>query len=1068
SSNLHRRPFHLLRLCPKNPGHLPIISIPKIVMVIRSQKNSHLKSQDHPNDAESSQMMKTNIWKILPYKIRIQHLFHTRKHHPRNMVKPRLQADPSSPGSASTSRSRTYTPRPQKREEETTPIGKKNEQRHSWLRDIRDAEQRRPNHPDYDPRTLYIPPKAWNEFTPFEKQFWEIKSQHFNTIVFFKKGKFYELYEDDATIGHQLFDLKLTDRVNMRYINNQVGSDHRMVGFPEMNVEHWAAMFVNKGYKVAKVDQAETALGKELREKQGQKGKAKEDKIIRRELKCILTSGTLVDESLLTDEMATYCMSIKEYCPNDSSPPVFGICFVDTATGQFQVASFQDDIDRTRFETLIAQIKPTELVLEKGLLSVKTSRILKCILSVHSIWNHITPGKEFWEEDVTEHEINTGNYWSKEKSGVTSWPETLQLIKSDAIAFSAVGALIWYLRQCKLDRELVSLGNFTMYDPMQKGSSLVLDGQTLINLEIFANTFDQGSEGTLFKLLNRCVTPFGKRLFKNYVAHPLQNAKEINARLDAVEFLNGDFDFRNAFSSHFDRLPDLERLISRVHAGSCKVKDFIRTLDSFDQIYRVVDELEEISPGANSLIGKLLESLPDMRECLNHWHTAFDREKAKDEDVLIPEKGVETEFDESQDLIESIENGLHDILAEHKRTVKCSSMSFKDIGKEIYQIEVPAATHVPKDWDKLSGTQKFKRYYSPEIRSKVQELLEAREKHFNDIVPSLKSRFFVRFDKDYKQWLQAVKVIAHIDCLVSLAQSSLSIGEPSCRPTFVESDRSVLLFDELRHPCFESGISSEFIPNDIQLGGEAPNFCLLTGANAAGKSTLLRSMCIAVIMAQIGCYVPAKRAILRPVDRIMSRLGAQDNIFSAQSTFMVEMSETKKILDEATDRSLLILDELGRGTSTYDGMSIAYGVLSHLLTHVGSIGFFTTHYGNLAADFAIHPQLALKNMAVRVDEEKREVTFLYKLVDGVSKKSYGTNVAKMAGVPMSVIARAEEAAQKFDHESKASNGGNSTMNTTPLFTQSDFVWLCKLSRGAEEEQTQHPLLERLKRVALTV
>jgi DNA mismatch repair protein MSH6 len=232
------------------------------------------------------------------------------------------------------------------------------EHRYPWLAKIRDADMNPPDHPDYDPRTIYVPPLAMSKFSPFERQYWEIKKNLWDTIVFFKKGKFYELYEHDATIGHQIFDLKLTDRVNMR-----------MVGVPESSLDYWANQFVARGYKIARVDQMETALGKEIRERDDPgaakvaKKNGKDDKVIRRELKTVLTAGTLVDLAMLQDDMATYCMAIKEYQSNDS--PSFGIAFVDTATAQFQIVEFNDDSSMTKFETLVAQIRPRELLLEK-------------------------------------------------------------------------------------------------------------------------------------------------------------------------------------------------------------------------------------------------------------------------------------------------------------------------------------------------------------------------------------------------------------------------------------------------------------------------------------------------------------------------------------------------------------------------------------------------------------------------------------------------------------------------------------------------------------------------------
>ena len=702
------------------------------------------------------------------------------------------------------------------------------EQRYPWLANIMDADRNPPDHPDYDPRTVYIPPMAWNRFSPFEKQYWEIKQKFWDTIVFFKKGKFYELYENDATIGHQLFDLKLTDRVNMR-----------MVGVPEMSLDHWANQFVAKGYKIARVDQKESALGKEMRERDGKKpGKAaKEDKVIRRELACVLTSGTLIDGGMLQDDMSTYCVSIKESAIDDL--PVFGIAFVDTATGQFFLAEFIDDVDLTKFETFIAQTRPQELLLEKSCMSVKAMRILKNNTGPTTVWNHLKPGKEFWSADVSCREIDANGYFvSEDSDNDEAWPEVLLQARPKEFVMSAFGALVQYLRTLQIERELLTLGNFTWYDPIRKATSLVLDGQTLVNLEIFANSYDGGVDGTLFLLLNRCTTPFGKRMFKQWVCHPLMDAAKINARLDAVESLNADLTVRDQFTSQLVKMPDLERLISRIHAGSCKVLDFVRVLEGFEQIEYTMSLVKGLG-GGEGVVGQLITAMPDLNEVLEHWKTAFDRTKAKEDGLFIPEPGVEEDFDNSQAHIEDVLAELDKLLKKTRKDLGSTAIVFRDNGKEIYQLEVPLKVKgIPKNWDQMSATQKVKRYYSPELRALVRQLQEAQETH-GQIVKDVARKFFARFDQDYSTWLATVKIVAQLDCLISLAKASSALGEPSCRPVFVDDERSVLDFEELRHPCVLPNVT-DFIPNDVMLGGDTAKINLLTGANAAGKSTVLR------------------------------------------------------------------------------------------------------------------------------------------------------------------------------------------------------------------------------------
>ncbi|PNP51768.1 hypothetical protein THARTR1_07537 [Trichoderma harzianum] len=878
---------------------------------------------------------------------------------------------------------------------------KEPDERYTWLANIRDKEKRSPTDPDYDPRTIYIPPIAWSKFSPFEKQYWEIKQDLWDTIVFFKKGKFYELYEKDATIGHQEFDFKMTDRVNMR-----------MVGVPEGSLDHWVNQFIAKQYKVARVEQMETNLGKEMRERQDKSGK-KADKVISRKLGCILTAGTLVDGGMLQDDMAAYCVAIKESVVDDL--PAFGIAFTDTATGRFFLSGFVDDVDRTKFETLVAQIGPRELLLEKSGLSTKSLRILKNNTSPTTIWTNLKPGTEFWDADTTRRELTCAKYFVREEDEEDIWPEALQELKDDDLVMSAIGGLVSYLRFLKLEGPLLSQGNFEIYNPIQKNSTLVLDGQTLTNLELFANTVNGNSDGTLFGLLNKCITPFGKRLFRQWVAHPLCDIDRINERLDAVELLNEDPSVREQFASQLVKMPDLERLISRIHAGACKPEDFVRVLEGFEQIEYTMT-LVGAFKGGNGLIDRLISSMPNLEEPLAYWSTAFDRRKVKEEKLMIPERGVDEDFDASVARIEEVKNQLNDLLAEKKAELKCKTLKFTDIGKEIYQIEAPKSLKIPSSWRQMSATKDVKRWYFTELTGLVRELQEAEETH-SQLIREVASRFCKKFDVDYETWLKAIKIISQLDCLVSLAKASMSLGQPSCRPQFVDEERSVLEFEELRHPCMINTVE-DFVPNDIKLGGDQAKINLLTGANAAGKSTVLRMSCIAVIMAQVGCFVPATSARLTPVDRIMSRLGANDNIFAAQSTFFVELSETKKILAEATPRSLVILDELGRGTSSYDGVAVAQAVLHHVATHIGCIGFFATHYHSLATEFENHPEIRARRMQIHVDDEERRITFLYKLEDGVAEGSFGMHCAAMCGISDRVIKRAEIAAKEWEHTSR--------------------------------------------------
>ncbi len=383
--------------------------------------------------------------------------------------------------------------------------------RYNWLVDIKDIDGNRSGSSDYDPRTLFIPPSAWSKFTPMEKQFWEIKCRLMDTVVFFKKGKFYELYESDADIGAQVFDLKMTDRVNMR-----------MVGVPEASFDWWVKKFVDSGYRVARVDQTDTSISKEMKEREihGQK-----EKIIKRELTCILTSGTLTDPNLISSDLASYCMAVsplRNHC--------YGIAFVDASTACFQVLSIENDQQYTNLITLLYQIRPKEIILPKLCTNNNLIKIFGDVLPDSCIIQTI-PSSEFWTAEKTADEINSSEYFS-------TWPAPLvQLQCKNCEALSAFGGLLWYLRSLKLEKELLSQGTIKLYEPFRDADRLVLDGQSLSNLDVLDCSSTGSLKGSLFGAIDRSCTSFGRRLLRTWATYPLRDVAAINRRLDTVELL---------------------------------------------------------------------------------------------------------------------------------------------------------------------------------------------------------------------------------------------------------------------------------------------------------------------------------------------------------------------------------------------------------------------------------------------------------------------------------------------------------------------------------------------------
>lgn len=924
---------------------------------------------------------------------------------------------------------------------------KENEERYQWLVTVKDADGNLTTGPNYDPRTLYIPQSAWLKFTAFEKQYWSIKSKMWDTVVFFKKGKFFELYENDADIAHSKFDLKLagTGRANMR-----------LAGVPEMSFDYWAKRFINAGYKVAKVDQKESLLAKEIREKNGSspKDNSKESKVIQRELSYILTCGTLIDENLLGDEMFKYCFAIKESIDYQNNVKTFGVCFADVSTGNIQLLQFDDDFECSKLETLLSHINPMEVLIPKNEIDSLTLRILKFNSNPNASFNFIKPDLEFWDHETTVDELSKFNELHDLKT-----PEILKNYYENEkfIGFSSFGAIFWYLRSLKLDENIISMGNFKEYNPFNENllnSSMRLDGITLQNLEIFNNSFDQSDRGTLFRILNKGLTPFGKRMFKSWVIHPLLNKDAIDSRLDSVELLLDDGDLKYLIESKLKKIVDVERMLTRIHSKILKPKDFVKVIESFQYISELVNGINNYGiDNLKGLLKSIIVNFPilELDELLENWNDKFDKQLAIDEGIIVPKKGVDDEFDESNSKIAHLENKLNDLLKEYKTEYKSSEICYKDSGKEIYLIEVPSkvTNKIPRDWQQMASTSKCKRYWSPAVKKIVKELMELKELH-KMICMNLKDKIYENFDRSYDKCIKIISSVGKIDCLISLARASESLGFPICRPEIVDNDYSFIDFKQLRHPCFlpGSGIlnSKDFIPNDIALGINNENSIgLLTGANAAGKSTLLRMTCIATMMAQIGCFLPAESAKLTAMDSIMTRLGANDNIMQGKSTFFVELLETKKMLDNATPKSLIILDELGRGGSSSDGFAIAESVLHHFATHIQSIGFFATHYANLGQSFLNHPKINPLRMKILVDSKSKKITFLYKLENGQSNGSFGMHVATMCGIPVDIVENAEIAAKNWEHTSKLNKLNKldfkDKFNNLTLGLESDFSWL---------------------------
>eukprot|EP01122_Echinamoeba_exundans_P011099 TRINITY_DN4299_c0_g1_i2.p1 TRINITY_DN4299_c0_g1~~TRINITY_DN4299_c0_g1_i2.p1 ORF type:complete len:1136 (-),score=256.23 TRINITY_DN4299_c0_g1_i2:4242-7649(-) len=931
----------------------------------------------------------------------------------------------------------------------------RNKAKYQFLDEIQDENRRKPGDPDYDTRTLFIPSSALVKMTNFEQQYWDIKRKNFDTVVFFNKGMFYEIFETDAEICQRVLGLTMTDRAGMR-----------MVGLPKSSYESFAAKLIAQGYKVARVEQVETPIG---RDKQQRNVKSvddfKETVVLKRVLDRIISPGTVVEEAFIADHNPVYLLSIVEKHQERS----YGICLVDTSRSEFLLGRLDDDLQRTLLKTLLLQTKPKEYIFIRSELSKETQHVLTHTLAVPP--PHTPLRREaWWDAPTMIDKLKYGDYLSP-KSKIEDWPAALKFYAEDDLVMSALGGCAAYLHSAQLDQGLISMRNFQIYDAQavmrddSKIDHLILDGKALSNLEILENEVTRTKEGSLLELVDQCSSPFGRRMMKHWICRPLRRVEAINDRLDAVTFLIQHPNLAHDLENRLRKFPDLERLASRCHSQFMNLQEFLKLLDGFEMVrvlaYETIPALlaEHVSGGAEGVESTMLQNLlsvdimgtnpsaiPDFDYVLKSMFEAFDVQTARDSGKIQPVAGVDPNYDNFKSKVDKIKEELDVHLEEHRRYFKTGKVNYVTVGKDNYVVEVPkdAATRYPpptKGWTEKKGTQKVARYWTEFITQRMRPLAEALE----DLALAenhILRRLLMRFDENKDLWHRIVLKLAEIDCLLSLARVSSSEG--MVKPEVVSAAEPILEIRGGKHPCLANKMGSSFVPNDIALSVFDGRAVLLTGPNMGGKSTLLRQVCIGVVMAQIGCYVMAESMKLSPVDRIFTRIGASDNIFEGQSTFLVELLETASVCNFASKNSLVILDELGRGTSTHDGYAIAFAVLDHLLKRVRCRTLFSTHYHKLTDEWKgqeIGRDLQVCHMAALVNgistteliqkeaaqeqgdadrmdvdseaQHNQDVMFLYQMRSGGCPRSYGLNVAQMADLPPSLIQEASRKSEEF-------------------------------------------------------
>lgn len=882
-----------------------------------------------------------------------------------------------------------------------------------FSRHPRDFNGLKPGDPDYNPTQLYISDEDWKSMTAAKKQYWEYKQFHFDEIVFFQQGDFFNLFGPDAEIGIEKFGFAYNSTLDS-------------VGFNRKQVRDWVSKFSSLGFKVSIFEQDSTAVTstEKLLKK---KSKAPEIRVVTN----TMTSGTmddflLFDDSSQNDYASKYIMCIQEQ--NQQGSTYYGICVVDTSTYEWKISSFIDDERCSQLETILLQTQPKEILYDRKKLSSMTKKIIDlnltnvCISFLESFPDEISA----W--DLIEH----GGYFDRKED----IPSTLSKFKDDPLAIQAVGGIISYFMTLKrsemktdnnkeiktLDREIVNKSIYSEYDVFNNQKYMILDASSLTNLEIFENNDDGSSKGTLFETLNYSVTAYGKRLLRTWICHPLMHIEDIQKRQETVEFFNDNPEMMERMRHSLQKTKDIERMITRVLNGNIQLQSFIDFLDSFTAIEAMILKEEQfaIQNDSPEYFKNIFKYIGDLQQFLTFYD--FDKNDARETNIIKPKQGSYQEYDAILESMSAIERDLEQYLVNVRRKHSLKA-EFYQSKTEMYTIKVPEnSNNIPSEWAEVSRTKQGCRYKCPYVEKKVNELVDLRAERdlfckgiFND--------YLVKFQQFRTMCQGLTKDLATIDVLMGFSHfyHQKSSQYALSKPTIHHQENSFIHIDSMVHP-YVAPKTNNFIPNDIRIGGDSgSNIHLITGPNMGGKSTLLKQVCIVAIMAQIGCFVPCQSCKMTPIDRIFTRVGARDSIIAGKSTFFVEVEETSRILKDATMKSFAIIDELGRGTSTFDGYSIAYSVLKYL-EKKNSLVLFSTHYHKLTEEFVSGE---VKQYHMASEEQHGEMVFLYKLKEGACPKSFGMNVASMAKIPMEIINRASDISNHFEEIVK--RGGKMTM-----------------------------------------
>ncbi len=793
------------------------------------------------------------------------------------------------------------------------------------------------------------------EPTPLMRQYGEMKARHPDAILFFRVGDFYEMFGEDAVEASRILEITLTSR--------DKGKEDAvpLCGIPYHAAESYLAKLIRAGKNVAICDQVEDPkLAKGL---------------VRREIVRVLTPGTLVEPSLLDARENNYLAAVF------ATDREAGLALADCSTGEFRLALSVGPGSLGKIAGELSRCAPSEIIFPRsatGALStsLQTAAPQASLRAVEDAW--------FDGEDARR---RLREQFGDPMEQASPWRES--------VSASAAGALMAYVR----DTQPSAIGHLRLPEMIRLSDTMGLDDTARRNLELTRRLSDGNRSGTLLSVLDRTQTAMGARRLRDWILHPLTDPEEIARRLDRVEALTKDGFLRDGLRKRLADLSDIERLTGRIVQHAATPRDLValrRTLEAL--------------PG----IEKLLRERGQERDCQpeNGWdnlddaagriaQTITDDPPAAIKDGGVIRDGHDPELNEARALRREGKQGMARIEAQERRRTGIDSLKVRYNQVFGYYIEVAKSqlARVPDDFTRKQTLANAERFITPELKRWEESVLGAEAR-----ITARESELFEELRAElarHARRLQAVSdALARLDAFASLAETA--VRNRYCRP-FVDAGRTLSIV-EGRHPVLEEASGSgRFVPNDTLLDGESRRMIILTGPNMAGKSTYMRQAALIALMAQVGSFVPAKAATVGVVDQIFTRVGASDDLVGGRSTFMVEMTETAEILRRATNRSLILLDEIGRGTSTFDGVSIAWAVSEHV-AGLRARTIFATHYHELAE--LARTQEGVRALAMSVREWNDEIVFLRKVVEGAADKSYGIHVARLAGLPSSVLERA--------------------------------------------------------------